>query len=626
MNTFKAVTNQRGITLIAVVMAVLAIGVIAYFAGALAVKMQQIAQERNTVNRMKVIEVALRKYYLGHRDLPAPSPTFQYGGQDQGAPVTDLSLEQKYASDSWGQRFYYNRVTVNVTTPVTINGITDILGLTVDGKTVAGVILSGGPNQQIEPGTISGTTYTTTGDDIVVPIHVQAEAIEIANNELCELAKKACAYKRASYSPNCSGWPPDDVAGIDSIRTTYSVRDLYALDPWLTPYEFQDCSTASPRVISAGPDRILGTTSSPSADDLYIMEPYGFADCNPPAPPPNFPILNLSVFGGGGINTEGPITGPVGVGAGPSTDLWLGNYLGQGGSGNIYWPKVVACGNVTVKFHLYGDIHCTGNVVVENGGQVSGNIVADGNVDVQSGGSVDGNVDCSGTVSGATRIGGTVHAGVDVSSILETPPGGCPQPTLPCAYIFSATPPTTNVSIPSSRMLAPSLPSPPYGILTVQKDSNLFLSAGRYEFRSIRFGNDVNLYLDLSNGDISIFVWEDVEIGSNLDVFVCTSGSCGNTPSNYTTITSVDSRLAAKVYLETRSTWDMDRDGEWFGTIMANDDITFENNCNVIGAVFGRNLVRLNAGFNITPRYSNYANYCWNFSSPCPTTYSVCSY
>ena len=73
---------------------------------------------------------------------------------------------------------------------------TDIDGLIVNGKNVAGVIISGGPDQNID--TVAGGTgsneFDTTNDDIVVPINVSQEAVEVALEDLKVLQAKVKAF------------------------------------------------------------------------------------------------------------------------------------------------------------------------------------------------------------------------------------------------------------------------------------------------------------------------------------------------------------------------------------------------------------------------------------------------
>ena len=58
----------------------------------------------------------------------------------------------------------------------------DIKYFTVDGNVCAGVIISLGPNQALDYTSTGApaTVYTTGGDDILVPVDVSQQAVEIA--------------------------------------------------------------------------------------------------------------------------------------------------------------------------------------------------------------------------------------------------------------------------------------------------------------------------------------------------------------------------------------------------------------------------------------------------------------
>ncbi|MFH0813023.1 MAG: hypothetical protein V2A69_09320 [Pseudomonadota bacterium] len=252
MKTRKILDRENGFTLIGIALLVLAIGIIAVIAGVLGVKLQSIARERDTVKRMTVIRNALKDYYRGHQDLPAPVGT----GADE-VPVQDLNLEQKYRVDTWGQYFFYRRDT-HPSYPTR----TDIVGLNVNGNNVASIVISFGPDQTQDTLPQNGNEFTTTDDDIVTLINVQSEAIEIANNELHELAKKACAYGCAL------GWPPPPPPEPEvlKINNYFLLNNRYLRDPWLSDYQWH--SVNPPGIYSLGPDR-TDAVPPDSSDNIY---------------------------------------------------------------------------------------------------------------------------------------------------------------------------------------------------------------------------------------------------------------------------------------------------------------------------------------------------------------------
>jgi hypothetical protein len=94
---------------------------------------------------------------------------------------------------------------------------------------------------------------------------------------------------------------------------------------------------------------------------------------------------------------------------------------------------------------------------------------------------------------------------------------------------------------------------------------------------------DCNLRLDVSGGDIIIFVVGDVSFGGEAAITVSSDGA------NYQSMWSVDPNLAAKVYLETHGNFSSGQNGRWFGAILAKNNITFSggaesgNKAKVIG-------------------------------------------
>ncbi|MFH1091843.1 MAG: hypothetical protein V1742_09785, partial [Pseudomonadota bacterium] len=116
-----------------------------------------------------------------------------------------LNMEQKYRLDAWGVNLFYyaNRtadfsVTIGASTLTynAANPFPDIDGFTVNGKSAVGVIISKGPNGILDSTITAGTpvVVTTGGDDIVVPIEVSQEAIEVALDDLKILQAKVKAF------------------------------------------------------------------------------------------------------------------------------------------------------------------------------------------------------------------------------------------------------------------------------------------------------------------------------------------------------------------------------------------------------------------------------------------------
>ncbi len=200
--------NNKAFTLLEIAVVLSLLGVIAVFAIGISNSVQNMTKMTETKKRMNLIAEKARDYYRGHEDLPDPINP----GVLNHIPVSqnEFDMEQKYRIDGWGQYFYYNRelnqgaitydrsgVGPGSFTLLVIGALerTLITGVTVDGKNVAGVLISGGPNQTIEAATIGGDPdFITSGDDILEPIDVSTEAKEIVMADLKSLQSKVNAF------------------------------------------------------------------------------------------------------------------------------------------------------------------------------------------------------------------------------------------------------------------------------------------------------------------------------------------------------------------------------------------------------------------------------------------------
>jgi len=281
----KILKKQEGFSLILLIVFFSVIGVIAVTAVNLNLKIQKISQGSKTVNRVNVVRDALVEHYKGHQELPVDA------ADRNKIPVGALGLEQKYRLDAWGQYYYYHRIqerkeSDSLAVPPEPPGelATHIRGLTVDltGQKAAGIIVSAGPNQVFDsfdptsppvkyPDTDNG--YSEKGDDIYVPVNVQAEAINIAYSTLHSLARKVCAYIYAPGNINhLRGMefsiPPDRTPGgaVKHFSSWFALGDTYRHDPWLNFYLFDKNEVEFRSYFSsAGPDGTPG-----NADDLIV--------------------------------------------------------------------------------------------------------------------------------------------------------------------------------------------------------------------------------------------------------------------------------------------------------------------------------------------------------------------
>jgi hypothetical protein len=212
-----------------------------------------------------------------------------------------LNLEQKHRLDAWGQYFHYDRLQDSAYTTRT-----DITGISVDNRLVAGVIISAGPDQEFESAN-KNSPYMTGGDDIVLAISVREQAMAIAMNDLRVLQDRVealeamfagidndsdkdiegidengctvvvgCPQTVTANDPNCSTATLDSTTApsvfcglavsnpAELIAAFYDLGDSILLDPWLHSYVWGDPATCDPadscyhRFFSFGPDNAIG--------------------------------------------------------------------------------------------------------------------------------------------------------------------------------------------------------------------------------------------------------------------------------------------------------------------------------------------------------------------------------
>jgi len=324
IQTFKH--RPHGFTLLEILLALGIMGIIAVFAVALSGSVQNAAKVGDTERRMGEIAAKAKAFYRNSESLPAG------GGAGTEVPVgsTGFNMEQKYRYDAWGAplRYYRQTVSITVTPPGSSLTIPDINAYTVNGKPAAGVIISNGPNQTAES-TVSGPPYTvnTAGDDIVVPIDVSQEAVEIALDQLKVLQDKVkaldavyegvdnngaggidetgcvaaepkaggtgCPPTSLTNDPNCGTATldeiEDNVAGQNYDCTSYTVAgvqadalgavvDIYSLgtnfmfDPWGNAYQWGCDQASNPGCTNNYP------ASDPRYHKFFSMGPDGTAD------------------------------------------------------------------------------------------------------------------------------------------------------------------------------------------------------------------------------------------------------------------------------------------------------------------------------------------------------------
>ncbi len=213
----KITCSQKGISLIEILLALAILGVIGFYFSGMITLVDQGDRTDRCLARMNEIADQLKEFYRGRQNLPDPSENAALETILANAgevPVQQLNLAQKYRLDTWGQHFLYAR-------PVKQDGrgqeITDIAGFKVDGRDAAGILISLGPNQKADYDQ-NDTEFTTSGDDMLLPITLEKEAFEIAMEALEVLDKRVSAYDRHFAGIDNRDLPNTP---IDNLKTSY---------------------------------------------------------------------------------------------------------------------------------------------------------------------------------------------------------------------------------------------------------------------------------------------------------------------------------------------------------------------------------------------------------------------
>ncbi|MDZ7762150.1 MAG: polymer-forming cytoskeletal protein [Desulfovermiculus sp.] len=284
---------------------------------------------------------------------------------------------------------------------------------------------------------------------------------------------------------------------------------------------------------------------------------------------------------------------------------------------------VYADGDVTLKrlARVEGDIHSGGSVYLENDAEMVGNIYAANDVQMTSskvwvGGNinagnnvifawmctVDGNViaggdisDTSGksTIEGDAIAGGSIDLDVKVKGEKrDYDPNPNPEPPeAPQICTIGSMPDHSSFSTGGENITVShnedkdDIEPGEYDELSLGGQNEIRMEPGTYTFSEINSDWILDLYLDLSNEGsfYNIFVQNDVNLLGQLHIYV--KGDEGYEPIMQGNQPNENVKnLASRVYLETLGSFTMSTQSEWFGTIYAQDDISFGDSNVLIGS------------------------------------------
>jgi hypothetical protein len=262
-------------------------------------------------------------------------------------------------------------------------------------------------------------------------------------------------------------------------------------------------------------------------------------------------------------------------------------------------PDVVAVSGGNVSFDLsnnaniLGDISTQGDAIIFNNARVDGNSYVKGSVHLSQNSEITGDLCAYGnvTIENNAYVGGNIYATGEVVISNNSKIDGDINDKLgqlPDTCLFSCKPKHTMFSAGSSDIEIDKK-----GSYVFNKNDNLYdnveagmqseieFKEGSYYFSTITIGKKSNLIFDLSEGNINIFIKDDVTIGSNLKLYI----KINNEENNFE-FEEVDSELASSVYFEILGEFYADNPDGWFGTILAQKDLTIDasNPTNLYGS------------------------------------------
>lgn len=297
------------------------------------------------------------------------------------------------------------------------------------------------------------------------------------------------------------------------------------------------------------------------------------------------------------------------------------------GSGSVVNGNVRAGGNVILKASsavINGNIDAFGYILLESGtsvngyvhtkgpvtlkssfSEINGSVEIDGDLNLSWDVSVNGSVNLSGSVKNFEQADYVGHINkVDDSTELaelidpEYPEGVNAVQNPPLQTFFAG----TDKEIYSTNMdLSPGI----YGDIIIEnngsKTTMVTLSSGDYYFKSLVFKTGTKINLDLeSNGDINIFVEDDVNLGSNYQFLV--SGK---------SISSVEKEKASRVYLETHGKFTLPSNSDWFGTVLSKETLSVGSGFTVVGILVSLEELSLSGGGSYTYVPSTFSTNNW---------------
>ena len=292
--------------------------------------------------------------------------------------------------------------------------------------------------------------------------------------------------------------------------------------------------------------------------------------------------------------------------------------------GSVYaGGNIIMDGSVTVG----GSVHAQGYTQLGYADNIAGNAYSNGNINFVGTSAVISNNAYSGStinlswassivkqavacnpfdVVNGSSVGSKIISCSYPPNIKPTAPTAGTVVSSPTVKVFTAG--TTNIYIPyNTNTYSTSNPLPPgkYNDLTVGGKSPISFTAGTYYFNSISVAYNSIINLDVSGGDITIFVTGPVDNNATGGINVSSDGA------KWKDMTKVDKMYAAKVYLEAHDTITLEYATNWFGTLFSTKSIMFSGDNIIIGSYATTGTDTLSWANSVTYVCSDYALAHW---------------
>jgi len=290
-------------------------------------------------------------------------------------------------------------------------------------------------------------------------------------------------------------------------------------------------------------------------------------------------IVKNSIYAIGSVTIGSSVTVDGNINAGGNIQLVSPSYV----YGSVYTNGNLNLGNnSTVGQSLsQSNAYVKNKTGLESASYIYGNLYSGSDISVGWGSQVSGTTCTGGAVTGDKRYINECSSYKSADLLPPTLPGECKILTAPQHASASNFPSRgTDISIQNNIL---SLSPGTYGNISIGWLGTLKLVSGVYHFVSLDMtGNQTKLYLDSSNGDVTIFVTKYVKLG-NLFKVIMYDGSNEHTYSSID-MSSSEKLIAEKSYLETMGTITFGNENSWIGTLYAEGDINFGNKTRLLGA------------------------------------------